>query len=136
MSIASDAAVFFRSQRADRYIDTVTITDRDLGAWNRTTKQYDGGTPSTVYTGGALIRPASAGVTDRGMQGEVVYEYAVYIPFGESGIEANHVVTVDATLLESELVGAQLVVQAVEQDSYETHTKLMCNEFDGGGDRG
>ena len=57
MSIASDHVDFFRDQRADRYVDTVTMRDQDAGTWYRTTKQYDGGTPAVLYTGGALIRP-------------------------------------------------------------------------------
>jgi hypothetical protein len=145
VSVASDHVAFFRTQRTDRYIDTVTITDlTSRGSWNRTTKQY--GTPSTttVYTGGALIRPAGAavsgatgaGAVGRGKQAEVLFDFFVYLPVTATGVQVGNVVTVDATLLASDLVGVTMSVQSIENDSYETRRTLECKLSQGGGDLG
>ena len=147
MSIASDHVAYFRTLRADRYVDTVTIREQDLGTWNRTTKQYDGAAPATVYTGGALIRPAGAAsgsprrpaARDRGEQGEILHDYDVLLPFDAGGLDTfrpNHEITVDASVNEADLVGQVLVIQSITDDSYATFRLLRCIISEGRGDRG
>ncbi len=147
MSIPSDHVAFFRDQRADRYVDTVTIRDQDEGTWNRTTKQYDGGTPSIIYTGGALIRPAGAAsgsprrpaARERGEQAEILHDYDVLLPFDAGGLDTfrpNHEITVDASVNEADLVGAVLIIQSITDDSYATFRLLRCIISEGRGDRG
>lgn len=147
MSIASDHVAFFRAQRADRYVDTVTIRDQDLGTWNRVTKQYDGGTPAVLYTGGALIRPAGAAsgsprrpaARDRGDEGEILHDYDVLLPFDAGGVDTfrpNHEITVDASVNETDLVGQVLIIQSITDDSYATFRLLRCIISEGRGDRG
>ncbi len=147
MSIPSDHVAFFRDQRADRYVDTVTIRDQDAGTWNRTTKQYDGGTPAVIYTGGALIRPAGAAggsprrpaARERGDQAEVLHDYDVMLPFDAGGLDTfrpNHEITVDASVSETDLVGAVLIIQSITDDSYATFRLLRCIISEGRGDRG
>jgi hypothetical protein len=147
LSIASDHVAFFRDQRADRYVDTVTIRDQDAGTWNRTTKQYDGGSPATLYTGGALIRPGGAAggspgrpaARERGAQAEVLHDYDVELPFDAGGLDTfrpNHEITVDASENEADLVGQILVIQSITDDSYATFRLLRCIISEGRGDRG
>ena len=147
MSLASDHVAFFRDQRADRYVDTVTIRDQDEGTWNRTTKQYDGSTPAVIYTGGALIRPAGAAggsprrpsAKERGDQAEVLHDYDVMLPFDAGGLDTfrpNHEITVDASVSEADLVGQVLVIQSLTNDSYATFRLLRCIISEGRGDRG
>ncbi len=145
MSIASDHVAFFRTLRADRYVDTVTIRDQDAGTWNRTTKQYDSQTPAVIYTGGALIRPAGAAsgsrgsARDRGDQGEILHDYDVLLPFDAGGLDTfrpNHEITVDASVNEADLVGQVLVIQSITDDSYATFRLLRCIISEGRGDRG
>ncbi len=152
MSIASDTVALFRAQRADRYIDTVTIRDQDEGTWNRTTKQYDGAAPAVLYVGGALIRPAGAAggsprrpsAKERGAQAEVLHDYDVELPFDARGVpppaivvfRPNHEITVDASENEPALVGQVLVIQSFTDDSYATFLLLRCIISEGRGDRG
>ena len=135
----------FRPVRTDRYIDTVTITDKtSVGTWNRTTKQYGTASTTTVYTGGALIRPAGAtvpgatgaGAIGRGKQAEVLFDFFVYLPETATGIGVGNEVTVDASLLAADLVGTVMAVQSIENDSYETRRTLKCKLSQGGGDLG
>ena len=144
-SVASDSVAFFRTARADRYVDTITVKDRTTrGTWNRTTKQHATDTTSTVYTGSALIRPAGAAVTGatgagavgRGLQGEVLFDFFIYTPVTATGIGVGNTVTIDASLLAADLVGATMTVQSVENDSYETRRTFKCLLSQGGGDLG
>ena len=145
MSIASDHVAFFRTARADRYVDTITVKDRTTrGTWNRTTKQHATDTTSTVYTWSALIRPAGAaspgsssfGSSTRGMQAEVLFDFFIYTPVTATGIVVGNTVTIDASLLAADLVGATMTVQSVENDSYETRRTFKCLLSQGGGDLG
>ena len=120
---------FFQTQRTDRYVDAVTVDDEQdttAGTWNRTTKQYDGASPTTLYTGGALIRPAGAGSKNRGEVAAPTYDYDVYLPFDAGPFRANNLVTVTASVSAPELVGAVLKVQGDAADSYNTHRLLQC----------
>ncbi len=136
----------------DEYIDTVTIRDQDNGTWNRTTKQYDGGTPTVLYVGGALIRPAGAAsgsprrpaARERGEQGEILHDYDVLLPFDARGVpppaivvfRPNHEVTVDVSENVPALVGQVLVIQSFTEDSLATFLLLRCIISEGRGDRG
>ncbi len=129
MSAPSDAVAFFQAQRADRYVDAVTVADEQdttAGTWNRTTKQYDGASDTILYTGGALIRPAGAGSKNRGEVAAPTYDYDVYLPFDAGAFRANNLVTVTASVSAPELVGAVLTVQTDAEDSYNTTRRLKC----------
>lgn len=139
MSTPSTAVALFRSLRADRYVDTVTITDLTTrGTWNRTTKVYDTPATTTVYTGGALIRPGGLGITDRGETGETRADLLVYLPHTAHGILPGHQVTVDAihSLGDDDLLSEVFTVQSVQDDTYDTHKLVKCKLSQGGGDRG
>lgn len=129
LSIPSDHVAFFRTQRANRYVDAVTISDEQdttAGTWNRTTKQYDGASPTVLYTGGALIRPAGAGTKNRGEVAAPTYDYDVQLPFDAGAFRANNLVTVTASESAPELVGVTMKVQSDAEDSYNTHRLLRC----------
>jgi hypothetical protein len=137
VSVASDHVAFFRTQRADRYIDTITITDlTSRGTFNRTTKQFDSESTSTVYTGGALIRPKSAAARERGEQGEVLYTHIVHVPYDTDGVTVGNTITVTTSVYDADLTGAVLTIQDHSGDSYMTHRELKCLLSQGGGDRG
>lgn len=139
MSLPSTVVTLFRNLRADRYVDTVTIRDlTSKGTFNRATKQLDTPSDSVVYTGGALIRPAGSGVTDRGETGEALHDLDVYVPHDTHGVTPGNLVTVDAIHAQgdADLTGEVLTVQTVEHDSYDTHKMLKCKLSEGGGDRG
>ena len=129
MSIPSDHVAFFQSLRVDRYVDAVTIVDEQdttAGTWNRTTKQYDGASDTTLYTGGALIRRAGAGTKNRGEVAAPTYDYDVQLPHDAGAFRANNLVTVTASVSAPDLVGAVLKVQSDPEDSYNTHRLLRC----------
>lgn len=137
MSVVTDHVEFFRTKRTSRYTDSITITDKtSIGTWNRTTKQYDAPSTSTIYTGGALIRPKSATIKDRGETGETLYSHIVHVPFSVDTVAPGNVVTVTVSVYDDDLTGAVLTVQDVSADTLLTHRELQCLLSQGGGDRG
>ena len=110
-------------------MDAVTIVDEQdttAGTFNRTTKQYDGASDTTLYTGGALIRPAGAGTKNRGEVAAPTYDYDVQLPHDAGPFKANNLVTVTATANAPELLGVVMKVQTDPEDSYNTHRLLRC----------
>ena len=137
MSVASDHVPLFLTLRADRYIDSVIVSDlTSRGTWNRATKQYDTPTSSETYTGDALIRPATASTRDRGGEGEVLHTHIVHIPNTGIGVKPGNLVTIVTSVYDTDLAGAVLTVQSVGADSYNTHKELRCLLSQGGGDVG
>lgn len=133
MSVASDHVAFFRTQWANRFVDTVTITDLTTrGTFNRTTKKYDNPAAAVVYTGGALIRPAgvtSRDSTTRAVTSQVVYDFDIHLPHTATGIQPGNTVTIDAvySLGDQDLPGTTLTVEHVVDDTYDTHSVVRCN---------
>ncbi len=139
MSVPSDAVQMFRDLRADRYVDSITITDlTDRGTLNRATGQYDSETDSIIYSGAALIRPAGAGISDRGEAAEIRHDLDVYLPFDAYGIGPGQELTVTAihSLGDTDLDGAIATVQWVTDDTYNTHKLIRAKLSEGRGDRG
>jgi hypothetical protein len=128
-SPASDAVSTFRTHWATRFVDTITFTRlTDRGTFNPATNDYDTPSSTTVYTGGALIRPASDGDTPEnyGQTQQTTVLYDVYLPHDAGTFDLEDLGTVDASVSDTELVGQTLRVVSIEHDSYRTRTRLRC----------
>lgn len=115
--------------------DTVTITTNSAGAgtYNPATRTYDG-TPSTVYTGAALVRPRGGGSTQHGEQQVELVDYDIYLPPTASGIEPDQQLTVDTVAtISPELAGQTMTVMEVEADSFNARLRVGCQLNRGGG---
>lgn len=139
MSLASDSVTIFRSFWADRFVDTVSI-DRHAadGTFNATTLVYDAATTSNVYSGGALLRPAPV-TADEELANELrtVVAFDVYLPHTATGIQPEDIVTVSASVTESDLVGQTMRVTAILPDSYNTRRHLKAElDYGSGSGRG
>ena len=125
MSLQTDTAVWFRTQWATRFVDSITI-DRTTsrGSFNPTTGDYD--TPVTVnqYTGNALIRPVSTSDRTFGDQTDTRTGYMIHVPYDTTGIAVDDIVNVVTSVTDPELDGLALAIRAVEYDTYKTHLSL------------
>ncbi len=138
MPAPSSTVTVFRAQWATRFVDTVTITRTTArGTFNTGTGQYGSGTAATPYTGEALIRPLSRdGVTAIFGEQEVTGKlYAVTLPWDAVAdvFQPEDIVTVDASLLDLELVGQVMRVLSDEHDSYKTRRRIVCRLDEGAG---
>lgn len=135
MSIATDRIAFFRAQWATRFVDTITATRMaDRGTFNPTTLDYDAGTDTTVYSGAALIRPATDDDTAL-YGGEQVTGVGVivYVPHDAGTFEVEDTINIVASTWDPDLVGADVRVVAVTYDSYQTRQRLVCRLDEGAG---
>ena len=127
MSIPTDTLDFFRTQWAQRLVDTCTIKSVTGSSFNDTTGQTEP-TYTSRYTGACLIRPGPPGAADYGDQLTETRRYTVFIPYDESAVSPGDLVdltsTRDAHLNETE----QLVVRNIRADTYNTVRKLECEE--------
>ena len=138
MTLVTDTVTVLRLEWASRFVDTVTITRTSArGTFNATTLVYDSGTADTPYTGAALVRPLDAkGVTKIFGEQEVTGRmYAVTLPWDATAevFQPEDIVTVDASLLDLELVGKIMRVLSDEQDSYKTRRRIVCRLDEGVG---
>ncbi len=132
MSIASDTVAGFRTRWADRFIDAGTL-DRETGrgTYNATTLQYDTPSSSVIWdgTGGCLIRPVSRTTADFGEQDSKIESYNILVPHTATGAKPGDKFTVSASLLDSDLVGAVLVITEIIEDSYLTHYQWVATRI-------
>jgi hypothetical protein len=98
MSVASDfAATLARTEWALRFVDTCIVSRVTGSSFNETTGQTEP-TTAQVYSGGCLVRPASASETDFGEARRQEVDYDLYLPFDAAELAAGQTVTVTSTL--------------------------------------
>lgn len=134
MSIASDAVAVFRSFWADRFVDTVTVSRHSTGGtFNPTTLKYDGGTETTVYSGGALIRPGGNQAAEEELPNELrtFGQYSVLLPYDSAELDVEDKIAVTASVSDPQLVGKTLRVLSIRRDSYNTRREVIA-ELDQG----
>lgn len=130
MSIATGTLAFFRTQWANRLVDTCTIVKRTAGALNTTTGVY-APTEATHYTGPCLVRPEGPSSIEAGEELVEMRGYLVVIPYTETAVVVDDIVKVDSTR-DGVLDVKELVVRNVRADSYNTARKLDCEDNQGG----
>jgi hypothetical protein len=117
MSVASDfAATLARTEWALRFVDTCIVSRVTGSSFNETSGQT---VPTTaqVYSGGCLVRPASASESDFGEARRQEVDYDLYLPYDAAELEEGDTVTVTSTLDPDVLV---LTVLRGFSDSYLT----------------
>lgn len=126
MSIPSSFVSVFRTMRADRYVDTCVAARVTGSTFNETTGRTEPVT-TTVYTGGCLVRPASAstpgGRADYGEDRRQIVDYDLYLPYDAASLTEDDSVAVTSTLDPDIPV---LTVLRGFQDSYLTHRRYEC----------
>lgn len=130
MSIASDTVAYFRTEWADRLVDSCVFAPRVLGGLDTTTGVHPtSGTPT--YSGPCLVRPQSAASV---VAGEELIEqrgYLVVLPWDAVGVGIDDIGTVTSTF-DGVLNTKQVVVRNVRADTYNTARKLDCEDNQGG----
>lgn len=102
MSIPSQTVAYFRTLRADRYVDTCVVTRYDFT--NPTFDEPSGKTTypsSTPYSGACLVRPASSsgtGESDFGEDRRQEVDYDLFLPFDAADLIESDEVAVTSTL--------------------------------------
>jgi hypothetical protein len=86
-----------RAEWALRFVDTCVISRVTGSSFNNTTGQTEP-TTAQVYSGGCLVRPASASESDFGETRRQEVDYDVYLPFDAAELEEGDMVTVTSTL--------------------------------------
>jgi hypothetical protein len=100
MSVASDfAATLARTEWATRFVDTCVIQrrDPDNDTFNETTGQTEEAF-TQVYSGGCLVRPASASETDFGEDRRQEVDFDLFLPHDAAELEHGDQVTVSSGL--------------------------------------
>jgi hypothetical protein len=123
LSIATDAAFGFRTRWASRFIDAGSLNrETGIGTFNDTTGKYDSPSSAVIWdgTGGCLIRPKSRTTSEFGETDAKVEFYDIFVPYTATGAKPGDKFTVSASLQDSDLVGAVLVLTEVIDDSYLT----------------
>jgi hypothetical protein len=117
MSVASDfAATLARTEWALRFVDTCVVVQVTGSSFNETTGQTEP-TTAQVYSGGCLVRPASASESDFGETRRQEVDYDLYLPYDAAELEEGDTVTVTSTL---DPVLPVLIVLRGFSDSYLT----------------
>lgn len=128
MTIPSSTVATFRTQWADRFIDTVTfVRSTGRGTLNTTTGLYSGATESEIYSGDALVRPVkTTDQSDYGQQETSIMEVDVFMPHDAGDFQPEDLGTIDAVTFDTDLNGKTMRVVEAEYDSYLTRTRVRC----------
>ena len=129
MSIASDALTFFRTEWADRLVDSCVVKEETGTSFNSGTGVYTP-TYTTRYTGACLVRPASESDASYGQRLVVVFSHVVSIPWNQNTVTVNDLVDVTSTF-DGKLNGKQFIVRGIPTDTYTTHRILLCQDNQG-----
>jgi len=112
-------------------VDACTITRVTGKATSRTTMQV---TPATVevYSGACRVRPEATQASQVDLVDRAAFtrRLLVSLPQAATGVAVDDVVVIDASV-DPELVGARLVVRAVDVGTHRTARRLSCEEVTG-----
>ncbi len=127
MSRFTDAAVALRSHFDDAMSDTVTTARTTAaGAFNSTTLVYASPTASAPYASSkALVKYGNQTSFDFGQEQANRDMFTVFTPW-DTDIARDDRVTVDVCAQDPDLVGAVLVVLAVDQSGLNSRKAAVC----------
>ncbi len=127
MSIFSDTATFLQGEFDNALIDTITTARTTAaGALNTTTGVIAAPTTSTPLSAvGALILFGRAEEFQFGEEATDRDEYTMFVT-KDTDILRDDRVTVDASVLDADLVGDVLVVKSVDQSSHKARKAALC----------
>jgi hypothetical protein len=126
MSVASSMGPFFRTQWADRLVDSCVVKRQTDETFDATTGQYEF-VYTTQYSGDCLVRPKAAGDEQSGEQQAEVRMYSVFVPYDETDPLPDDLVDITSTN-DGFLNGKQFVVRNVAGDTYNHRRELVCEE--------
>lgn len=112
-------------------VDECTVTRITGKATSRTTMKV---TPTTdeIYSGVCRVRPEATQASQVDLVDRAAFtrRLLVSLPHTASGVAVDDVVVIDASV-DPELVGARLVVRAVDVGTHRTARRLSCEEVSG-----
>lgn len=130
MSVASSTIGFFRSQWAQRFVDSCVIKRQTGESFDADTGQTTS-TYTNQYSGGCLWRPGIQLDDQFGEQQVELRFGTLYIPYDETDPEPDDLVDMTSTR-DGVLDSKQLVVRNVSHDTYNTRRILYCEDNQGG----
>jgi hypothetical protein len=105
---------------------TVDVTrGSTVGTLDTATSLYTAGTSTTVYSGPALIRPTIDQITQAGDTSVELSDFLVKFP-ANTAIQLGDLVTVTASVHDSDLVGAHLRVIHIDNDEWQISRRVQC----------
>ncbi len=127
MSVWTDAALILRPHFTAARTDTVTTArTTTAGALNTSTGVYASPTESAPLTAASvLIRYGNQTTLDFGEEATDRAQYTLFLAF-DADIVTDDRVTVDTCVLDADLVGAVLIVKAVDRDSLNPRKTAVC----------
>ncbi len=127
MSVWTDAAIALRTDFTAARTDTVTTArTTTAGVFNTTTLVYASPTESEPLTAASvLIRYGNQTTFEFGEEATDRDLYTLFLAF-DADIATDDRVTVDTCVLDADLVGAVLVVTAVDKDSLNPRKTAVC----------
>ncbi len=127
MSVWTDAALALRPDFTAARTDTVTTArTTSAGAFNTGTGVYAAPTESEpLTTASVLIRYGNQTTFDFGQEATDRDLYTIFLVF-DADIQTGDRVTVDTCVLDADLVGDELIVKAVDQDSFNARKTAVC----------
>ena len=130
MSVASDSLAFFRTQWAERFVDTCVVKRQTGSSFNDTTGVR---TPTftTQYSGPCLVRPRTSHDTQYGQEQVVVFNHVLELPWDEDDPARGDLADITSTR-DGKLNGKQFIVNGIPTDTYNTHRILLCQDNQGG----
>ncbi len=127
MSVYTDAALVLRPAFTEARTDTVTTArTTTAGVFNTTTLVYASPTESEPLTAASvLIRYGNQTTFEFGEEATDRAIFTIFLAF-DADIATHDRVTVDTCVLDADLVGAVLIVKAVDRDSLNPRKTAVC----------
>ncbi len=127
MSVWTDAALALRPDFTAARTDTITTArTTTAGVFNTGTGVYAAPTESAPLSGASvLIRYGNQTTFDFGQEATDRDTYTIFLAF-DADIVTGDRATVDTCVLDADLVGDELVVKAVDQDSFNARKVAVC----------
>lgn len=127
MSVWTDAAIALRTDFIAARTDTITTArTTTAGAFNTSTGVYAAPTESAPLSGASvLIRYGNQTTFDFGQEATDRDLYTIFLAF-DAAIQTDDRVTVDTCVLDADLVGDEMIVKAVDQDSLNARKTAVC----------
>ncbi len=127
MSVWTDAALVLRPIFTEARTDTVTTArTTTAGAFNTGTGVYVSPTETEpLTTASVLIVYGNQTTLDFGEEATDRAQFTIFLAF-DADIATDDRVTVDTCVLDADLVGAVLIVKAVDRDSRNPRKTAVC----------
>lgn len=95
--LSADQLDSMRSTVEDTYVDACTIRAATAHVFDRNTGTYTDTAGSSVYSGACRFAPLGSRTIAVGEEPLTLHQYRVRLPWDTTGVEVDHLVTVDVS---------------------------------------